>query len=123
MHTCLTLSNIGGLWYVEREVSGLIASLRAYCDSIHSCDISVEGPSGEGDARCWRVQLKIRVFDETVHTLMRAPEGSDAHHSLQSVLAETCAKAKMHLDRISEQHHACCVHGGQVTAGHLEACA
>lgn len=46
MHTCLTLTDIGGHWYVEREVSGLISKLRSYCDSIHSSDISIQGPSG-----------------------------------------------------------------------------
>ena len=123
MHTCLTLTNIGGQWYVEREISGLIATLRAYCDSIHSCDIGVEGPSGEGDARCWRVELQIRIFDQTVRAVTRAPEGSDPQQSLQRVLAETCARARKQLDHIAEQHHACCAHGEQNTAGRLEACA
>lgn len=123
MHTCLTLTNVGGQWYVEREVSGLIAALRAHCDLIHSCDISVEGPSGEGEARCWRVELKIRVFDETVRAVTRAPEGNDPQQSLQRVLADARAKATTQLTKIAEQHHACCAHSGQNTAARLEACA
>jgi hypothetical protein len=123
MHSCLTLTNVGGQWYVERELSGLIAALRAYCDSIHSCDISIEGPSGEGEARCWRVELKIRVFNETVRAVTRAPAGSDPQQSLQRVLADTYAKARAQLDSIAEQHHGCCAHGGRRTTEHIEACA
>jgi|SRR5688572_12506009 hypothetical protein len=123
MHSCLTLTNVGGHWYVERELSGLIAALRAYCDSIHSCDISIEGPSGEGEARCWRVELKIRVFNETVRAVTRAPAGSNPQQSLQRVLADTYEKARAQLDPIAEQHHGCCAHGGQRTTEHLEACA
>jgi hypothetical protein len=123
MHSCLTLTNVGGHWYVERELSGLIAALRAYCDSIHSCDISIEGPGGEGAARCWRVELKVRAFNEIARAKTRTPEGSDPQQSLQQVLADTCAKARTQLDRIAERHHGCGAHGGQSTTAHLEACA
>lgn len=123
MHSCLTLSNVGGHWYVEREVSGLLSSLKSYCDSIHSCDIGIEGPSGAGAARCWRVELRLRVFDQIVRALTRAPAGTDPQQALQRVLADTYARAREQLDRIAEQHHACCAHGGQSSAGRLEACA
>jgi hypothetical protein len=123
MHTSLTLSKIGGHWYVERELSGLISALRGYCDSIHSCDINVEGPSGEAEARCWRVGLKARVFDKIVRATTLAPEGSDPQESLSRVLADIYARAKAQLELIAEQHRGCCVHGGQPLAGHLEACA
>lgn len=123
MHSCLTLTNIGGHWYVEREVSGLISKLRSHCDWIHSCDISVEGPSGEGQARCWRVELRLRVFDEIVRAVARAPEGSDPHQSLSRVLADINARAKVQLERIAEQHGGCCAHCGQGTAGRVDACA
>ena len=105
MHTCLTLTNVGGHWYVEREVSGLIAALGAYCDSIHSCDISVEGPSGEGEARCWRVDLKMRIFDEIVRAVTRAPEGTDPHSPCPRVLDDIYARATTQLmTNIAEQH-------------------
>jgi hypothetical protein len=123
MHTCLSLTHIGRLWYVEREVSGLLSALRGYCDAIHSCDISVEGPSGTGEARCWRVELRIRIFDEIVRAQVRAPEGSDPQQTLARVLADIYASARTQLTRIAEQHHGCCAHGGQATAGHVEACA
>ena len=123
MHTCLTLTNVGGQWYVEREVSGLIAALRAYCDSIHSCDISVEGPNGEADARCWRVELKIRIFNETVRAATSAPEGSHPQQSLQRVLADIYARARTQLEHIAERHHSCCARDGQNAAPRLEACA
>ena len=121
MHTCLTLTNVGGQWYVE--VSGLFAALRAYCDSIHSCEIRVEGPSGEGAARGWRVDLQICVLGETVRAVARAPEGNDLQQSLQRVLADAHARATRQLAKIVEERDACCAHGGQNTAGRLEACA
>lgn len=121
MHTCLTLTNIGGQWYVEREVSGLLSALRDSCDSIHSCNISVEGPSGTGEARRWRVELRIRVFDEIVRIVTRAPEGRDPQQALSGVLADIYAKARTQLKHVAEQHGDCCAHGGQATAGRFEA--
>ena len=123
MHTCLTLTSIGGQWYVEREVSGLISALRGYCDSIHSCDISVTGPTGEGEARAWRVELRIRVFDEIVRIAAHAPEGNDPQLSLARALADVYAKARTQLHRISEQHGDSCAEGGQATHARAEACA
>jgi hypothetical protein len=124
MHTCLTLSNIGGHWYVEREVSGLISKLRSYCDSIDSSDISVEGPSGEGEARSWRVAVKLRVFDEIVRVITHTPEGSDAQQSLSRALADIYTRATLQLDHIAKRHGGCCAHGGgHDTACLLEACA
>jgi hypothetical protein len=123
MHTCLTLTNIGGHWYVEREVSGLIAALRDYCDLIHSCDINVAGPSGAGQERCWQVALRIRVFDEILRTAARAPEGSDSQQSLSRVLADVYARARIQLSHISAQHGDCCAHCGGETTRHLEECA
>jgi hypothetical protein len=108
MHTCLTLTNIGRRWYVEREVSGFISAIRSYCDSIHSCDISVEGPGGEGQARCWRVDLRIRVFDEILRITERAPEGDDPQQALQRVLAAIHTRATAQLANISAQHGDCC---------------
>jgi hypothetical protein len=123
MHTCLTLSNIGGQCYVERAISELIRSLDARCDSIRSCDISVEGPTGEGDARFWRVALKVRVFDETVRATARAPEGTDAQQSLSRLLAEIYTRARVQLDHISDLHHSCCGRGGEDISLRPKACA
>lgn len=123
MHTCLSLTDIGGRWYVEREVSRLISALRGYCDSIHSCDINVAGPSGAGNERWWRVELRIRLFDEIVRTVTRAPEGKDPQQSLSGALADVYARARTQLAHIAEQHGDCCAHGVQNTAGRPEACA
>jgi len=123
MHTCLTLTNVGGQWYVEREVSGLISKLRSYCDSIHSSDISVEGPSDGGEARRWSVGLKLRVFDEIVHVVTHASAGVDPHQSLSRALADIYAKAGVQLDHISARHHSCCCRGGHGSTERLEACA
>jgi hypothetical protein len=123
MHTCLTLTNVGGHWYVEREVSGLMSALRGYCDSIHSCDISVAGPAGEGEARCWRVELRIRVFDEILRIAARAPEGRDSQQSLVRALADVYARARIQLSHVSAQHGDCCAHDGGQTAHKFEECA
>lgn len=123
MHTCLALTNIGGQWYVEREISNLISALRDYCDSIHSCDINVEGPSGTGEAHCWRVVLRIRVFDEIVRVAKRALEGSNPQQALSGVLDDIYANARDQLKHIAEQHGECCAHSGRGTAGRFEACA
>jgi len=105
MHTCLTLTNIGRRWYVEREVSGLIGALRSYCDSIDCCDITVEAPSGED---CWRVELRIRVFDEIVRIAERAQEGDEPQQSLSNLLAAIRTRATAQLATISAQHGGCC---------------
>ncbi len=123
MHTCLTLTNIGRHWFVEREVSGLIAKLRSYCDSVHSSDINIEGPSGEGEARCWRIQLKLRVLDEIVRVAMHAPERGDPQQSLSQLLVAVYERARVQLDHIADHHNSCCSRGGHGIAERLEACA
>jgi hypothetical protein len=120
MHTCISLSDVGGHWYVERAVSGLLAGLGAYCDSIEWCNIAVQGPSGEGEARGWRVDLKLRIFDETVRATTRLPEGPDPAQSLSRVLDDVHAKATTHMARIA-RHHPC--FRGRLTALHLTAAA
>jgi hypothetical protein len=122
MHTCLTLTNIGGRWYVEREVTRLLAQLRDYCDSIHSCDVGIEGPSGAGQAGCWRVELRVRVYDEIVRVSVRVPEGSDAQQALSRALADAYARARIQLNHISAQHGDCCAHNGQEEVRHVDAC-
>ncbi|HKS54837.1 MAG TPA: hypothetical protein VJS12_06105 [Steroidobacteraceae bacterium] len=123
MHTCLSLSNIGGHWYVERAVAGLISGLNALCDSIEWCNIAVEGPNGDSEARFWRVDLKLRVFDETVRATTRLPEGPDSLQSLSAVLADIQAKATAQMARIAEQHQACCCHRADRIAAGSKACA
>ena len=108
MHTFLTLTNVDGLWYVEREVSGLISALRSHCEAIHSCDINVAGPAGVGAARCWHVELRIRVLGETARVAMRAPEGTDPQQALARLLADICTQAMKQLTHISAQHDNCC---------------
>lgn len=110
MHTCLSLANIGGHWYVERAISGLIAQLNAYCDSIEWCNVAVAGPSGEGEARQWRVALKLRIFDEIVRSSARLPEGPDSAQSLSQALADIHASATTQVTKIAQQHQGCCCH-------------
>jgi hypothetical protein len=108
MHTSLTLTNVNGHWYVEPEVAGLTGVLGAYCESIRSCEIKVEGPSGEREARCWQVELKFRIFDEIVRASTRVPEGQDSRQALSRALATLYAKARLQLAHIAEQHQSCC---------------
>lgn len=108
MHSCLTLSNVGGNWYVERQISGLISGLNAFCDSIHSCDINVEGPSGTGDARCWRIGVKVRVYEETIRASANAPEGADPAQSLARALRDVYTKATGQMAHVAQRHHSCC---------------
>jgi hypothetical protein len=108
MHHCLTLSNVGGHWYLERELSGLIAGLKASSDSIDSCDIDVQGPSGEGAARHWRVTLKLRIFNDIVRATTRLPEGADPAQSLSRVLADIYARSTAQIAHIAEQHYGRC---------------
>lgn len=123
MHTCLTLSNVGGHWYVERAINDLISALRSYCDSLDSCEICVEGPSGEGEARAWSVGLKLRIFDEIVRVTTRAPEGNDSQLSLARVLANIFARARAQLDYISGHHAGCCAQRTDYAARTAKACA
>ena len=108
MHTCLTLTNVDGLEYVERHVSQLLAALEEYCDAIHSSDIRVEGPCSKSEARCWRVELKVRIFDEMVFALTRTPAGNDPEESLSAVLSDLYARATARMTHIAERHHGCC---------------
>ena len=108
MHTFLTLTSVDGLWYVEREVSGLISALRGHCDAIRSCDINVQGPAGVGAARRWQIELRIHVFDQIARVAMRAPEGPDPRQALARLLADVCTQAVKQLTHISAQHENCC---------------
>jgi hypothetical protein len=110
MHTCLSLADITGHWYVEDAVFELLARLEAYCDSIDSCTLAVAGPTGAGEARSWRVDLKLRIFDETVRATIRLPEGADPKQSLTRVLGEIYARATAQMARIAKQHQGCNCH-------------
>jgi hypothetical protein len=123
MHTCLSLANIGGHWYVERALSGLISGLDAYCDSIEWCNIALEGPSGEGAARSWRVDLKLRIFDEIVRATARLPEGPDPALSLSEALADIYASTTTQMTQIAKQHQGCCCHRAAPVGTSSEACA
>jgi hypothetical protein len=123
MHTCLELTNISGHGYVERELCGLTARLSAFCDSIHSCEIALEGPSGEGAARYWHVELKLRVFDEIVRAAALASEGSEPEESLARALSDIYARATAELVHIAEQRHACCAQDIDGSEARTKACA
>ena len=116
MHTCISFSNIGGLWYVERALSGLISGFNAYCDSIEWCNVAVEGPGGEGEARGWRVDLKLRIFDAIVRATARLPAGPDPAQSLSAALADIYASATTQMTQIAKQHQGCCCHRAERTA-------
>ncbi|HEX4969729.1 MAG TPA: hypothetical protein VFV69_01670 [Steroidobacteraceae bacterium] len=109
MHTCLTLSNVSRQWHVERAISDLIGALDTYCDAIESCSVTVTGPGSEGEARSWRVDLQLRVFDEVVRATTQLPEGPDSLQSLSRVLTDVYARATARLSHIAQEHQGCCV--------------
>lgn len=122
MHTCLSLSNIGGHCDVEHAASDLIAALDAYCDSIDWCNIALEGPSGEGAARYWRVDLKLRIYDEIVRATARLPEGPDPAQSLSRVLDDVYASAAPQMANIAKRH-GCCGHSAEDITARFTVCA
>jgi hypothetical protein len=123
MHTCLSLSNVGGHWYVEDAVSGLISGLSACCDSIEWCNLAVEGPGGAGETRCWRLELKLRIFNEIVRASARLPAGVDPSQSLSEALADIYASATTQIDQIAKQHQGCCCHHAGQLATAPKVCA
>ena len=122
MHTCISLSNIGGQCDVEHAVSHLIAKLDAYCDSIEWCNVAAEGPSGEGEARSWRVDLKLRIFGEIVRAATRLPEGPDPAQSLSQVLNDVYASATPQMAQIARRH-GCCGHLAEEITARFTVCA
>ena len=116
MHTCLSLSNIGGHCDVEHAASALIGALDAYCDSIEWCNIAVEGPSGEGESRCWRVDLKLRIFGEIVRATTRLAEGPDPAQSLSRALDDMYASATPQMANIAKRHGCCGYSAEDITA-------
>lgn len=123
MHTCLTLSHANNHPYLERDIFRLIGVLESYCDSIQACDVTVAGPSGEGASRCWEIELKLRIFDETVRAAARTPEGGDPQLSLSRALTAVYAKTRSQLAQVAEQHHGCCVHCALDAVAKSNACA
>lgn len=123
MHTCLSVSNVGAQWNVEHPISDLLERLDAYCAAIDTATIAVFGPSGEGEARYWRVDVKLRVFDETVRATARLPEGPDPARSLSSVLADVYASATVQLAHIAKQHPGSCPHSAEGMTERSKVCA
>ena len=91
--------------------------------NVTDCFGIVAGPAGEGEARYWRVELRIRIFDEILRIAARALEGNDSQQSLSRVLADVYARARIQLSHVAAQHGDCCAHGDGETHRHLEACA
>ena len=124
MHTCLSLSNLDCHSFVEGEVSDLAERLGAFCDSIDSCHISVEQPTGESGERHWRVTLNLRIFDESVRATTCQPIGSEAAQSLARVLEDIHARATAQMTAVARRHHCCCCVGPEHSvASHRKECA
>jgi len=110
MYTCLSLKNIAASECdLEPEVLRLVERLKGYCDSIRSCDIRVEGPSGSGEQRHWRIDLTLAIFDEKVRVAADVPEGDDPSRSLVRALGQLYERATPRMAAIAEQH-GCCAH-------------
>jgi hypothetical protein len=118
MHTCLSLSNLDCHSFVEGEVSDLAERLGAFCDSIDSCHISVEQPTGESGERHWRVTLNLRIFDESVRATTCQPIGCEAAQSLARVLEDIYVRAIDQMTAVAKRHHGCCAGSGHSVASH-----
>src|SRR5688572_32819037 len=101
MHTCLSLANVDCHSRVEEEVADLADRLGAFCDSIDSCHISVEQPTGDSGERYWRIALSLRIFDESVRATARQPVGSEPTHSLTGMLDEIYSRATGQMTQIA----------------------
>jgi hypothetical protein len=122
MHTCLSLSNVDCHSYVESEVSDLAERLGAFCDSIDSCHISVEQPTGESGERYWRVALSLRIFDENVRTTTCQPTGSAPTRSFAQLLHDLYARAIEQMTQIAKRRHCCCAGLARSAAAHHKEC-
>ena len=107
MHTCLSLSNVDCHSHVESEVTGLADRLGAFCDSIDSCHISVEQPTGESGERYWRIALSLRIFDESVRATTCQPSGAEPIRSLTRMLEEIHARAIDQMTQIAQRQRCC----------------
>ena len=123
MHTCLSLANVDCHSRVEEEVADLADRLGAFCDSIDSCHISVEQPTGESGERYWRLALSLRIFDESVRTTTCRPTGADPVCSLASMLDEIYARAIDQMTQIAKRHHCSCAGPARHAASHCKECA
>jgi hypothetical protein len=108
MHTCLSLSNVDCHSRVEDDVAELADRLNAFCDSIDSCHISVEQPTGESGERYWRLALNLRIFDESVRATSCQPTGPHPARSLAGVLDDVYTRAIDRMTQIARRRHCCC---------------
>lgn len=120
MHTCLSLANVDCHSRVEEAVAELADRLGAFCDSIDSCHIGVEQPTGESGERYWRVTLRLRIFDESVRATMHQPTGSEPLRSLTRMLDAIYARAIGHMTQIAERHRCCKAAPGRSVAIHCK---
>ena len=122
MHTCLSLSNLDCHSFVEGDVSDLAERLGAFCDSIDSCHISVEQPTGESGERYWRVALNLRIFDESVRAATCLPIASEAAQSLARVLDDIYARSIDQMTKVARRHQGCCAGPDRSVASHRREC-
>jgi hypothetical protein len=123
MHTCLSLSNVDCHSQVESEVADLADRLGAFCDSIDSCHISVEQPTGESGERHWRCALSLRIFDESVRATACRPAGPEPARSLPGVLEEIYARAIDPMTQIAKRHRCSCAGPAHDVASPCKECA
>jgi hypothetical protein len=110
MHTFLSLSSVDCQSDVERQVSALTERLKAACDSIDACHISVEQPSNEAGERYWRIVLMIRVFDENARVTTRRQSDPTPAQSLACALADTYERGTAQMAQVARRHNGhCCV--------------
>ena len=122
MHTCLSLANVDYLSRLEEDIGDLAERLGAFCDSIDSCHISVEQPTGESGGRYWRLALSLRIFDETVRATTCQPTGADPARSLAGALDDIYARAIDRMTQVAKRRQCCCAGLTRHVAARYEEC-
>lgn len=87
--------------------------LGAFCDSITTCHVSVDGPVSDGDDAAWSVRIVLKVFGQQIAVGVRrpSPQGPVA------ALNEAFERVKASLETISREHCGC---GGQRDSSAIE---
>jgi hypothetical protein len=114
MHVCLTLLCVPACAEVEDSVFALMELLEGYCDSISTCDVSVEGVRGDlaSQTHC-TVRLALQVFGERIDVTGHSSLSSD-DTPLQSALHSTYRDAIPALQALARTHQGCSCHDSLV---------
>lgn len=111
MRVCLTLLRVPASAELEDSVFALLELLEGHCDSISTCDVSVEEVCGDcGNQNRCTVRLALQVFGERIDIIGHSSLSSD-DAPLQSALYSTYRDAIPALQALAHTHQGCSCHG------------